>query len=1020
VPTVYDPETDEDKYAKPSSGLPADYDRSNPSRAQSEGHIENEGSGKQRRKEVDDLENLYKAEAIPDEDRNTRAEKQEAEQVGQKTGEGTDGGFFKDTGKKSGGMARLRNVSKRKAVLGGGFGGIVIALLVFGLSSIVPYRLALMMNDIQDRVGEVPQYAVEKRLQYHMNRYLIQKAAQRIGGPNVAGREFVYLGKSSVGTLYTNWQGPKLEAQLFDEDNVQLIPKGDRIDFVNGRTRASSWKIDLGPPLGEKDLNSKEAREFIRTWTNDKTKSKQVMKRYHMRRILRNYYGVPDWKPFEKEREAARGAFDDKIRSRYVKAKTNLKKYVVRRTVTPVSARTGAFLNCFIDTSNNPVKTCGNNLRKKSVDVDTPKALLSDSDVDDIVDGAGKKVAREAGEEITEEGAQQIAKTATGAISKKVIVGAAASGVGVIDLAAKIVSGVESGMVQTIQYNRSALQYASFATPFDSMSDQILSGEDYDPEQVQAAVETIGDFEQSPVYQAGLASPGSVSAQEKSYHRDCNDDGDTNDTEDILEPGETVCPNKKVLQNQFDFQKNIGWDGLSAVASVWNETFGRVVDWAGDLVNEVLEVTGVTNAITAAMDASGASDLVAAQVESLMNQVLGVAITGEEEGAAAYDAIYAGKAVQQSSLGGGVGEAREDTIGGGYLSDAQVAAINAEQQEFKEYENSQKSMYARYFSPKESDSLTAKAIMATPTSASGFATSITSSLNFGSIFSRIADPLTGTSQAADYQNPFNVINYGFSADHEVFTANDGEGMDPDVLWEKYECAKPASEREQNTKFVGGPDNPELPFEVYSQPDPCLLEQAAIDAGERYFTGTYDEGIDDAAATTTTTEATPAPANPGELPSGEAQDLARQVIDSGKVTGNSRYIEQIQNVANGTGGCNVNPKVLSLLLYLSTDFSMYITSLNRFCTGVLTASGEASFHWREGGGHAVDIGSVNGTSSTGGTGPDLELLRKALEVLPSGSGIGQINCRSAGSLQLPSGIREFNDSCNHIHIQVPVE
>lgn len=153
-------------------------------------------------------------------------------------------------------------------------------------------------------------------------------------------------------------------------------------------------------------------------------------------------------------------------------------------------------------------------------------------------------------------------------------------------------------------------------------------------------------------------------------------------------------------------------------------------------------------------------------------------------------------------------------------------------------------------------------------------------------------------------------------------------------------------------------------------------------------------------------------------SGSAQDLAKRIVNSDKVSGDARYMGQIKGVADGKDDCYVNPAILKLLVgMIDKGYSFYITSLNRRCTGVLTASGEASFHYRGKGGSAVDIGIVNGTPSTGGTENDRKFIRDAFEFMPSGSELGQINCRSA--INPPRGVDEVNDSCNHIHIGLPL-
>jgi hypothetical protein len=166
---------------------------------------------------------------------------------------------------------------------------------------------------------------------------------------------------------------------------------------------------------------------------------------------------------------------------------------------------------------------------------------------------------------------------------------------------------------------------------------------------------------------------------------------------------------------------------------------------------------------------------------------------------------------------------------------------------------------------------------------------------------------------------------------------------------------------------------------------------------------------------------------GGLIGGTDRDLAQRIMSSGKVTGDSRYVGQIQAYANGNYSCHINPTILSVIYTTvapasagGLNHSVYISSLNRYCTGVLTDSGTSSYHYRNSGGHAVDFAKVDGISSTGTTPTDLAYLRQILPRLPSGSGIGQSNCRSENNtLAMPAGITQFSDACNHNHIQTPV-
>jgi hypothetical protein len=171
-----------------------------------------------------------------------------------------------------------------------------------------------------------------------------------------------------------------------------------------------------------------------------------------------------------------------------------------------------------------------------------------------------------------------------------------------------------------------------------------------------------------------------------------------------------------------------------------------------------------------------------------------------------------------------------------------------------------------------------------------------------------------------------------------------------------------------------------------------------------------------------------PSSPTGLIAGTDRDLAQKILSSGKVTGDSRYIGQIRAYANGTPSCHINPTILSLIytVVASADagglnHTVYISSLNRLCTGVITGSGTTSYHYRESGGHAVDFATVDGVSATGTTAQDLTLLKQLVVRLPAGSGIGQANCRTKdNALVTPAGVTQFTDTCNHNHLQVPVK
>lgn len=169
-----------------------------------------------------------------------------------------------------------------------------------------------------------------------------------------------------------------------------------------------------------------------------------------------------------------------------------------------------------------------------------------------------------------------------------------------------------------------------------------------------------------------------------------------------------------------------------------------------------------------------------------------------------------------------------------------------------------------------------------------------------------------------------------------------------------------------------------------------------------------------------TEAAATPSQEG------TQALAQQIMNSGRLSGGTEEIAQIRAYANGTmlahvihgqrRDCFIDTAILQALKIVVADrgFAVYVASLNRFCAGVLTDSGISSYHWRNGGGHAIDISRVNGVASTGNTPQDLALIQSMYSALPGPAGLGQVNCH--GSLPVPAGWVQFDDSCDHNHFE----
>jgi hypothetical protein len=88
--------------------------------------------------------------------------------------------------------------------------------------------------------------------------------------------------------------------------------------------------------------------------------------------------------------------------------------------------------------------------------------------------------------------------------------------------------------------------------------------------------------------------------------------------------------------------------------------------------------------------------------------------------------------------------------------------------------------------------------------------------------------------------------------------------------------------------------------------------------------------------------------------------------------------------------------------------------------VVAGAGISSYHYADGGGHAIDFNYIDDVDLTGATNKDIEIINELKVILPPGSGFGQSDCRATAknTVDLPDGITQFADTCNHLHIQVP--
>ncbi|MFB2599673.1 hypothetical protein ACEXQE_17935 [Herbiconiux sp. P17] len=155
----------------------------------------------------------------------------------------------------------------------------------------------------------------------------------------------------------------------------------------------------------------------------------------------------------------------------------------------------------------------------------------------------------------------------------------------------------------------------------------------------------------------------------------------------------------------------------------------------------------------------------------------------------------------------------------------------------------------------------------------------------------------------------------------------------------------------------------------------------------------------------------------------AQELVN-AVDSGKLVGSTPdHIKEIRWIAQGVTvpDCGVDYRVLEIIAIAVRNFDKVgVSDINRKCTGQIEGAGTSSSHYVDGGGHAVDFYILDGKGLDGTDPGTLKLISLLDPVMPVGSHVGQAECRAAAGIKLQlTNWTEFDDSCTHMHVDVPV-
>lgn len=781
-------------------------------------------------------------------------------------------GGIKYSGGAQGQNSKGKSNKKKYGLIAGAVGGVMAVIAMF-LSFILPYKLEFILQGIDEQVNAVSDYAVGSRVDALVGRYMTQKYFAAGGGRYaVAG--------TLEGTLYNNWRIARFEDRLYKSSGIQF--EAGSVDKETGLftryegrgNQPTAWRVlsgshssaiingnkfDLHTIFSSNTVDSREFRRIVKQALKDETRFFQVVKRFNLWRIIRNKHQVPG-------RLVPHIVTD--TRASYREKKIAIKKWLVKRAITPFSSKLGLFMGCLIDTA-----TCSGLSRQ--IQAPTPQeiddALKTLNDFVDDPEKISKEVLEASAEKFTKNGLANVGNNAVETVVKTVdgvsvsafsqefpkLASVLASEttakliktagvIGLVDILAKIDAALKSNAFGKAAYAMQSLSMINAAYPYMTAASQMKAG-DISAEEAGLIMESFDNFEQSPMYQVengfmkdtsltAWLTPRASATSETKIPYDCNSDGvldpDVDSSVDFVTYGNPVCSHM-MLAKDYDFMRDQGWytNTIRPILSAYSASIGKIVG----------AVLGVFNAligpvVNALLSATGADKLLASTLEYAASKIISPACTNLEEGGQAYDCLRGGMEL----MGNVIGEESQNGIGGHYLSPTEYNKVVAYQMDQYEQEWKKQPLYARIFSTKSHRSLLAKAVIHAPSNTgkavSNIAKVIISPFKaVASVFGSLLSPAKATSDLPADWNPYRIVHYGYALGDSAL--NQEPGAKPFENCEGTGFKDQDEDRENSLRETEG-----APFEVYTTANYCALEKTAIEAAGMLVTPTSSTGI----------------------------------------------------------------------------------------------------------------------------------------------------------------------------------
>ncbi len=795
------------------------------------------------------------------------------------------------------------SVSKKKSFAGGGIMAAIIGTLVALFFILIPLKIENLVNIVQKRYFASSENAVSNEETRLFEGYVTKRVLpgyKKCGTTISKECTAIKFGTNPVSSLYNVWSQNKLEYRLANDYHIQFVKKSNGWYLRSPGISSNGDNIGSDGQLIDREFNGRSTfRQAVRANLDlaleNESSWKKIMYRYKVGRLLEEKYGV--------KRCIIFCGISDPLKDKLDSQKSAAQLYLTQRIIMPRTNTLGIALECVLsscdprDTQpNGDPSSPATNGAPEDQKVDKPvsdglKALAAQYD---ITDEAALKALQSQYDDISDKGFQKWLVTeglAKFGISDGTA-GAAADAIpiaGWINLVAQLVgsaSNAKSELVK-LKYVTNGTAAVSLFMLYRTYADEIHTGHVTATEvgslnssfgaanQGKSTDPPVGgssDATGTPLYsnitggkpKSSVASLSSLLLPSASAAS--NNQSNTNNY--TCQNGKPVPNNKLVcseedigggtaLGNSISDIINVGGGFLPAVAGIWNNSIGKLFQFAQGVFGDILGAAFSAAQFT--LDASckipgqpfapycALRDEIKTQLPYIARAITNFLIPNpfgtNMSGGRKFDMMAAGADVAGNDYA-------HEGLGGRKLTAGESTAILNDQINKQSVQTKNEPLIARIFDKSNTSSLISKVALDVPYNFQSSTSSMFSSLlltpfkSIGLLFSSITSSANADNSTVA-KDPFTIPQYGYTQ-ADINNIGDAENY-----WDKYCVDDPSSGYQKDNSYnisAAGAVNadPETGTPLNKQTNPCMLIKATVgDAGGKYDTSllTQDDQAD---------------------------------------------------------------------------------------------------------------------------------------------------------------------------------